>query len=542
MNPALPNKELPFGYQVPPAEFVDSKSKLTGSCNRSWKGCLPAWNGHVDEQDGRLNPFLRANAESHDARLLLGRAAWLNLKLSLPGDVKGLNCGGDNADCATRLAQLAVTGREAFNSFVGWNPTFAPASSGPQVQDLMQLVRQSHGDDLPAIPPTIANSELQDACTKALTDAYTALWAIRSNQSDWRQFRFNTGWIAVSGEDDAPHRPVNVFTAPFPQFDVDVPVTVGGRAFTLATRYMIAAGKTFMDIRLGTPAKAPAIPLVNVGGNRRLAIPDDSPATLLDGQLFDKNVIVYIHGGGSRLEEAVPMAKEFVGKFGDWSENLVVISFDLPNSAYDDPMVKAVDGGQRIALDASASAFENGPNGGVPRNINNFPVLNFTLNFINNFISKLNSERILNAKQVLAVMGGSLGGNTSLLLAMDPLPPPFHLDSPLAFSAPSSAPNGARPTIVSWSPTSMVSYHDNASTIIEANMCCGLLTGNSAGAGPTWEAENKDTTRPSYFSNLYFSPTNWLAGLPPTLRCGTVTIGLTTRAIARPILHHAVAL
>lgn len=400
LNPNLPNGELPFGYQVPPSEFVDQDktSMLTGSCDSSWKGCLPAWKGQVKEQDGRLNPFLRANAASHDARLLLGRAVWLRLNQSLPGKVKRLDCGSDNVHCSTALAQLAVTGREAFNSFVGWNPTFGPASSGPQVQDLMQLVRQGRGEDLPAIPPTITNTDLEEACTNALTDGYTALWAIRSNQLNWRQYRLNTGWIAVSGEDDAPHRPVNVFTAPFPQFDVDVPVMVGGRAFTLRTRYMIAAGKTFMDIAPGkAPTRAPAISLVSVGGNQRLAIPDDSPTTLLDGTLFDKNVIVYIHGGGSRLEEAFPMAKNFLTNFGAWSDNLIVISLDLPNSAYDDPMVTAVDNGQRIALDASSSAFENGPNGTFPRNINNFPVLNFTLNFINNFISKLNDQKIINA-------------------------------------------------------------------------------------------------------------------------------------------------
>jgi hypothetical protein len=503
LDPKLPNGELPFGYQVPPAAFVDVASKLSGSCSSaSNKGCLPAWNGTVNEQDSRLNPFFRTNAASQDARLLLARAVWMSLGLSLPGSVKGMSCGGSNAACSTALAQLAVTGRQAFNTFAGWNPSFPPASRGPQVADLVQLVERGHGD-LPAIPASVSSSQLQTAATQVLTDAYIALWSIRSNDAAWRQFRLNSGWIAVSGEDDAPHRPVNVYTAPFSQYDIPVPVTINGRGFMLKTRYMVAAGQTLLNPQPGQPpTQAPGIPV----NGTRWAIPDDEP-----GALRGKNVIVYIHGGGSRLEEAVPMAKQFISQFGAWSNNVIVISFDLPNSAYDDPMVTAVDGGQRMLLDASSIDFENGPRGEAPSNVNNFPVLNFTLNFINNFISTLNSQGTISAHQVLAVMGGSLGGNTSLLLGMNPLPPPFHLEYPLAFSAPADAPGGAQPTIVSWSPTSMVSYHDNAATIIGANMCCSLIAGKLS-AGPTWEAETTDT-RSHYFSDLYFSSTG--VGLPP---------------------------
>ena len=117
-------------------------------------GLLAGLESQVKEQDGRLNPFLRANAASHDARLLLGRAVWLRLKIrpARQSEKTGLR----QRQCPTAqpaLAQLAVTGREAFNSFVGWNPTFGPASSGPQVQDLMQLVRQGRGERRPSRPP-----------------------------------------------------------------------------------------------------------------------------------------------------------------------------------------------------------------------------------------------------------------------------------------------------------------------------------------------------------------------------------------------------
>jgi pimeloyl-ACP methyl ester carboxylesterase len=521
---------LPWGYFVPPAILTDSTSMLSGSCPSSLKACLPAWNGNVNEQDGRLNQFLRINAQSRDAHMMLARAVWLRLNLAPPGNVQGMNCGGTDTACSTALAQLSVTGRQAFNSFVSWNPSFAPDSSGPQVSDLVQLVKTGQAG-LPAIGSNITLDQLTQASTAVLTDAYTALWEIRSNQTAWRQFRQNSDWIAVSGEDDTPHRPVNVFTAPYPQFDVAVPVVVGGKAATITARYMIAASSTFMNLVPGqAPTTAPPVPTVAVRTGTagcataatvcpaRLAIPNDSPTDLLDGQLFNKNVIVYIHGGGSRLEEAVPMANEFVNSFGAWSNDVIVISFDLPLSAYDDPMVTPSDGSERFALDASSSAFENGANGAAPSNFNNFPVLNFSINFINNLIRTLNSQKILNENQVLAVMGGSLGGNTSLLLGMDPLMPPFHLDNPLAFSAPASAPGGAQPTIVSWSPTSMVSYKDEAGTIVGANMCCSLIGGTLTGAGSTWEKETVSTnasndTRVQYFEHVYFTSTS--PGLPP---------------------------
>ena len=520
VNPALPTGVLPFGYQVAPPGFLDpsSSSMLSGSCSPSAMACLPAIDvaGHVQEHDQRLNPFMRMNAASHDAKLLLARAVWISLGLPPAGSISGSSCGGTNAECATALAQLAVTGRQAFKSFVGWSPGFAPASSGPQVDDLVQLA-QSGYHDVPAMPASITATQLQSACTNVLNQAYTALWAIRSNVAAWRQFRLNGVWIAASGEDDTPHRPVNVPSAPFPQFDIPVPVTVGGQPFTLMTRYMIATANSLMNLTAPAAAAAPAIPVILqrcLPGHvcpPRLAIPSDTPSTLPDAPLNTRNVIIYIHGGGSRLEEAVPMATQFVSQFGRWSNDLVVISFDLPASAYDDLFFTSAPGaaGGRIPVDASSSAFENGPNGGVPKNIGNLPVLNFTLNFINNFITTLGQQGIIDPHRVLAVMGGSLGGNTSLALGMNPMPAPFHLERPLAFSAPASAPGGAQPTIVSWSVTTMVSDEGNAALIVVGNMCC--LPAGIGNGGTTWGPES-GSTRSDYISHLYFSGT--APGLP----------------------------
>ena len=90
----------------------------------------------------------------------------------------------------------------------------------------------STATDFPGSP--FPRAEIQDAATHVLDAAYTALWAIRSNDPAWRNRRTTLGWIAVSGFDDTPHRPVNVPTAPYPQYDLDV--TVPGHPETTSPR------------------------------------------------------------------------------------------------------------------------------------------------------------------------------------------------------------------------------------------------------------------------------------------------------------------
>ena len=56
-----------------------------------------------------------------------------------------------------------------------------------------------------------------------------------------RERRNRLGWIAVSGEDNSPHRPVNVPSSNYPQFDVSVPVrNASGNILTVMSRYVVA--------------------------------------------------------------------------------------------------------------------------------------------------------------------------------------------------------------------------------------------------------------------------------------------------------------
>src|SRR5260370_31065216 len=102
------------------------------------------------------------------------------------------------------------------------------------------------------------------------------------------------GWIAVSGEDDQPHRPVNVPSAEFPQYDLAITVPLRGyngqppqAPIVVNTRYMIAY-----------PGRLAARPAT---GERQ--VPPDSKPVLPS----DAEAIVYGHGSDSPLEEAIDL-------------------------------------------------------------------------------------------------------------------------------------------------------------------------------------------------------------------------------------------
>jgi pimeloyl-ACP methyl ester carboxylesterase len=574
--PDSPSDLLPVdSYKLAPSAFLDDNpiNFVSESCSTSWSSC-PA-SGNINEQDGRINKFLRSYASSQDAKYILVGAVWTQLGVTPTGNPSISSCGGNYNTCATVLAQLAVTGRQAYNSFVSWDPTYAPVSGGPQAEDLAQLAQtgypttsaqllSSNVKALPPLPSNFTTAQVQTAANAVLQQAYTALWAVRSNDPLWRQYRAGAGWIAVSGEDDTPHRPVNVPTAPFPQYDIAVPVTVNGRSYTLTTRYILASAKTdtFITTKYNErtcststcaqlPVSTPAppistvtVPILNCIQPQpplpqrscvatRLTVPADSPKNVF-GDLTSHGYIIYIHGGGSRLEEADMMAEQLLSQEG--SLPLVVISFDLPNSAYADQWLRSTTGGAPVLLDAAA-LFEDNPSG----NVYNYPILGFTMTFIANFIKALGQQDVIDPKQTIALMGGSLGGNMSLLLKMYGQPvdaggfssgkmaaSPYNTNNPAVLQ--NMIPGSA--SIIAWSPTSMVSYKDQAGTIVGHNLSAGTtaVSGNNpAGWGPEFVElsspgvpttvlcrHNYCDTRSGYFLHLYYvDSANFPANLLP---------------------------
>src|SRR5947209_3446927 len=190
------------------------------------------------------------------------------------------------------LADLSVTGRNAFANFVRLAP------------------RESILDTQPG-----CRGASPAAMTAALNRAYNVARALRLPHTSTE--RQSLGWIAVSGEDDQPYRPVNVPSnqGGFPEFQtrVDVP------KFHIAvnTRYMIAHDPHHPPVAFTRPAT----PLVN-GGPGRVVPADPLPALANDAE-----VILFIHGMDSRLEEANDLTEALHKISG---HNFTVISTVVP--------------------------------------------------------------------------------------------------------------------------------------------------------------------------------------------------------------------
>jgi hypothetical protein len=103
-----------------------------------------------------------------------------------------------------------------------------------------------------AAAPKPDETKLRAAVQAAHTRAYQVAWALRNPDARAAyHLRKTLSWIAISGEDDPPARPVNVpsgiqvfakdgttLLTAYPQYEL--PVTVPGTHVTFQTRYTVA--------------------------------------------------------------------------------------------------------------------------------------------------------------------------------------------------------------------------------------------------------------------------------------------------------------
>jgi pimeloyl-ACP methyl ester carboxylesterase len=351
----------------------------------------PGPNQGLDENEGRVTDIVRRHAALRDAtgmgdaKKILVNAVLMALGIPITA---GPISFAPDPTLATVLAQLAVTGRQAFDVFKVWKPKDA------------DLVKAVH-DAMPGT--TFDNAKLKTAATMVLDTAYTALWTIRANVAGWRAQRSPMGWIATSGEDDLPHRPVNIPTAPYPQHDVEVSVKLDdGSQLAVTTRYIVAAPQTFLDPATARP------PLPAAGKLRTL--PDETAA--IPPKL---KLIIFIPGGGSRAEEAVGFLEKLIAAGADRQQSYAVIALDLPNSGYSKPFDHT-----KVAAATASFRPDAAPEGDaqmMSAAIAGYPLFTFEERFIVSFIETLDRQFGNVKNRIVAVMGGSLGGNMSLQLA-----------------------------------------------------------------------------------------------------------------------------
>ncbi len=254
-----------------------------------------------------------------------------------------LRLNGNLRYAAQRRSPLFALGRAAARYYSGdtvWGNAFADvAVTGAGIYDEFRK-HQSTDDEVAAEARTVLTQmlpfvipvdelKLRNGVRAAQTRAYKVAWALRNPNAQQRyQFRRTLGWIAVSGEDDPPDRPVNVPSgipifephgktqvSAFPQYDLPVTMCPSFRV-----RYSIASAQS------GPVAPPePSVPY------RLGVLPGDPTPTIPTGD----DIILYIHGGpGSRLEEASDLIKPLHDAGLAKGKRYTVISFDQPSQGY----------------------------------------------------------------------------------------------------------------------------------------------------------------------------------------------------------------
>jgi len=158
------------------------------------------------------------------------------------------------------------------------------------------------------------------------------------------------------------------------------------------TRYMIAHAPGHAP-----NFQRPAAPLVDGGPGYQV------PADPLPALAPDAQVILFIHGMDSRLEEADDLTAA-LHKIG--GKNWTVISLDLPTSGYADNINH-----QNVSRISDVQCH-------------NTPLVDFIEEFIVDFVNTLDGDLHGQLKpRIKAVVGGSLGGNMAMRLGRRPNAP-----------------------------------------------------------------------------------------------------------------------
>jgi hypothetical protein len=306
-------------------------------------------------ESGRLFPYFRetirsgefGSLEPIDARFATAAAHYAS--------------GAPNVGDA--IADLCVTGRESLRSLgvrniddpVDWDRVEEAAKHAAILPET-KARRAIEGR-----PPLVAP---KDADVKRAIERAKKVHAyLRAGEKDRAALRPALGWIAVSGEDDLPLRPVNVSVTDHPQRDVVLRVW----GLDVPIRYVLA----------GTPTAT------------------------------SKNVLL-LHGHSSRIEEVEHVITGLVGL------GYVVLALDLPTNGYS---------GQ---LDHKHVLFAEDPVRGVPLPYAKEPrrvdkhsslyTLRFLIDTIHHFVEHVFAQHGL-PPRIDLVGGGSLGGNLGLLLS-----------------------------------------------------------------------------------------------------------------------------
>jgi pimeloyl-ACP methyl ester carboxylesterase len=429
-------RELPDGFVDPPAYYVDSANEM------------------------RLLPMLREAAQTRNPYEILARSAEAFFRAQNPTGGPPVPINFD--ELGNALADLAVTGRRSYCLLA--TPPLTPlhdlqvAGAGAHIDlgtspytasQLEAKVGELLAPRVSALGVFATPAQSGRAVNTALDRAFRTAWAIRGPLAERAATREALDWIAVSGEDDMPHRPTNVPAPPFEQYEipVSVPATSSHSALTLQTRFIIAS---------------PLVPASPPTSHTLRELPTLPKPEVPAGD----NVILFLHGHMSGAEEALRLIPHIHTAGLRLGAKFSIISVDLPNCGYSESFDH-----EKVA----ASSKTMWPSGPLDREPIRTPALDFIEDFVIAFVEALDDITAF-TDRLRAVIGGSLGGNLGLRLGRrSPMPP--WLDK----------------AIVSWSPASVWApmVNDHLKSIAPGR------------AQKNWEASEFEDSRRNYFHEVY---------------------------------------
>jgi pimeloyl-ACP methyl ester carboxylesterase len=443
-EPGRPRTAVGPGYFDGPPGLLDPNNAAPTDCTAS-------------NTDGRVTQDLRVAAQDRDGNKILNRVA---------DRVAGnfVTSGATSQELITAMTQLAVTGS---NAFAAWsaNPT----------RDLTPYLIQKG----------MPNAAAATASEQIFGDFNAALASVRNpgagmNERSLRQ-DLKHSWIAVSGEDDPPDYPVNVDIAKYPQYhhSITVPTPQGGTSsINLSIRYIMASSQ-------GTTA-VPTTPSIPPGNE----------------------VVLFIHGEGSRAEEAADFIPALFSVGAAAGRSFTVIAFDQPSCGYSTmvphlnvaPMPPTL--GVKGLVDTSSFAGS--------------PILDFVENAI---VALVETLVVPFGNPITAIVGGSLGGHMALRLA-------------------ASQKDWVR-NVIAWSPASVMDHtfflgfkifgNQVGATLSQRLLTDPVLAGRATdGPSPSWPASPEpQNSRPEFFNTVWCKDTF----NPKEYDCAAVAAALISAAI-----------
>lgn len=396
-------------------EVIDAG--IAEACPRSNDAGL--FSGTFTGEDHRLVASLRQAAVPGDALETLAAAAVARLLQPRAADVPADFMGDRLADplFATAVADLSVTGEATLVDFRR-AATDGVASLRGQVSE---RVRARIGvAPLSEALVGVADDELQGAVAEVVNRALDVLWALHGPTEHRRANREPLGWIAVDAERDPPTRPVNVPAADWPTADLAVTANHDGRDIVCRVRYAIAGASDASN-----------------AASVHDSLPHDDVPPLLPS---DAQVLIFLHGHSSRLEEA-GMYHTLVAEQAHLGGGrpIAMVSFDFPTHGYS----QYIDHDVLSPLERTTHYVPDRP---LERR---FGLLEFFEKFVIAFAEALDAAMQSEGQpgilhRIVAVIGGSMGGNLALRLSERLVTRAEWLNSVVAWSPASAYPSFGR--------------------------------------------------------------------------------------------------